>query len=56
MSEIVIADGIYTYESLEDMLDRREDIMDLLTPSGNKWDELQELLEIERGLTIMEER
>ena len=56
MSEIVTEDGTYIYESLENMLDRCEDIMDLLTPSGNKWDELQELLEIERELTIMEER
>ena len=56
MSKIVTEDGTYTYESLENMLSRREDIMDLLTPSGNNWDELQELLEIERELTIMEDR
>ena len=56
MSEIVTEDGTYTYESLEDMIDRREHIMDLLTPNSVNWNELQELLEIERELTIMEDR
>lgn len=41
--------------SNDELLEKREELMDLLTSYGNKWDELQELLEIERQLTLREE-
>ena len=40
---------------LNELIDRRETLMDLFTPNGNNHDELTELLEIERGLTLRED-
>jgi len=40
--------------SIDEVIRRREELMDMLTPNGNLWDELTELLEIERQLTKME--
>lgn len=37
------------------IIKRREELMDLFTPNGNNWDELMELLELERQLTLEEE-
>lgn len=37
------------------IIKRREELMDLFTPSGNNWEELMELLELERELTLREE-
>jgi hypothetical protein len=36
------------------LINRREVLMDLFTPNGDRWDELTELLEIERELTKRE--
>jgi hypothetical protein len=40
----------------EDLINKSEELKDLFTPNGNKWDELTELLEIERELTLREEQ
>ena len=45
----------YIYDNLESMLDRHEHLMDLLAPNDKHREELQELLEIERELTLREE-
>jgi len=39
----------------EDLIQRSEELKDLFTPNGNNWDELTELLEIERELTLRED-
>lgn len=38
-----------------ELIERSEELKDLFTPNGNKWNELMELLEIERELTLREE-
>lgn len=39
----------------EQLIKRSEDLKDLFTPNGNNWDQLTELLEIERELTLRED-
>lgn len=39
----------------DELVKRSEELKDLFTPSGNNWDELTELLEIERELTLRED-
>lgn len=39
----------------DQLIERREKLMDFFTPNGNKTEELVELLEIERELTKREE-
>lgn len=42
-------------DNTDKIIKRREELMDLFTPNGNNWDELMELLELERQLTLEEE-
>jgi len=44
----------YTNATNEDLIAQSEQFKDMFTPNGNKWDELMELLEIERELTLRE--
>lgn len=37
------------------LISRREELLDFFTPNSNHWDELMELLEIERELTKRED-
>lgn len=46
----------FTYKDIDTALARREVLMDLLTPNGRNWNELEELLEIESALTLDEEQ
>jgi hypothetical protein len=43
-------------EDDDHLIEMREHLMDKLTPNGNLWDELQELLDIEREITLRETR
>lgn len=42
-------------DNTDKIIKRREELMDLFTPNGNNWEELMELLELERQLTLEEE-
>lgn len=46
----------YVKWSDDKLIEKSEELKDLLTPNGNNWDELMELLEIERELTLREEQ
>jgi preprotein translocase subunit SecA len=46
----------YVAMSDEELIEKSEKLKDLLTPNGNLSDELVELLEVERELTLREER
>jgi hypothetical protein len=43
-------------EPTDELIKEREKLMDLLTPNGVNWDKLIDLLEIERELTLREQR
>lgn len=46
----------YTKLDDDDLIKRREELSDFFTPNGNNTDELSELLEVERELTLREEQ
>ena len=46
----------YVSMSDDELVKKSEELKDLFTPNGNNWDELTELLEIERELTLREEQ